>query len=365
MAHFAEMVNIIQNNRQRREHRERTKPFDMTPYLFRQRYGFSKEGVRRLVGIVGPVLGAERETNRGQPFTAEEIVCSGLHILRGGHFQRIEGECANTSQSSAFNNLYRFVDAINAVKPEYVHMPDDLEMARNMRWMEAKYGFPNVICGIDGTHCAFDGTPRGIPAGMDPVRFINRKGFNSLNVLVTGGFSGMIYDLVVTAPGSFHDAGIYHQSHVKAWLETKFPRRLCLGDSAFAISPVMITPYTTAEVEADVTGKLRRFNTKHSGARMEMTEHIFAVWKRRWPIIRSLRVHLQNAQRIVLATAVLHNMAILWREELPDDFDEDEDIQPGNPDITIEDDEDSVSRRNAGKIARDNLRERMELRFNM
>ena len=273
MAHVAAMVDIIQNNRQRREHRERTKPFDMTPYLFRQRYGFSKEGVRRLVGIVGPVLAAERETRRGQPFTAEEIVCSGLHILRGGHFQRIEGECANTSQSSAFNNLYRFVDAINAVKPEYVHMPDDLEMARNMR--------------------------------------------------------------------------------------------LCLGDSAFAISPVMITPYTTAEVEADVTGKLRRFNTKHSGARMEMTEHIFAVWKRRWPIIRSLRVHLQNAQRIVLATAVLHNMAILWREELPDDFDEDEDIQPGNPDITIEDDEDSVSRRNAGKIARTNLRERMELRFNV
>ena len=240
MAHFAAMVDIIQNNRQRREHRERTKPFDMTPYLFRQRYGFSKEGVRRLVGIVGPVLAAERETRRGQPFTAEEIVCSGLHILRGGHFQRIEGECANTSQSSAFNNLYRFVDAINAVKPEYVHMPTDLEMARNMRWIEQKYGFPNVICGIDGTHCAFDGTPRGIPAGMDPVRFINRKGFNSLNVLVTGGFSGKIYDLVVTAPGSFHDAGIYHQSHVKAWLETKFPRRLCLGDSAFAISPVMI-----------------------------------------------------------------------------------------------------------------------------
>ena len=59
-------------------------------------------------------------------------------------------------------------------------------------------------------------------------------------------------------------------------------------------------------------------------------------------------------------------MAILWREELPEDFDDDvQDIQPGNPDITIEDDEDSVSRRNAGKIARTNLRERMELRFNV
>ena len=131
----------------------------MPPFLFPERYGFSKEGVRRFVAFVGSSLSAKRETRRGQLFTAEEIVCSVLPILRGRHFQRIERECANTSQSSAFNILYRFVDAINAVKAEYVHMPTDLEMASNMHVIEHMYGFPNVICGIEGTHCAFDGTP--------------------------------------------------------------------------------------------------------------------------------------------------------------------------------------------------------------
>ena len=91
--------------------------------------------MRRLVVDVGPIIGAEHETRQGQPFIAEEIVCSGLHMIRGGHFQRIEGECANASQPSAFNNPYRFVDAINAVKARYIHIPRDLEMARNMRWI--------------------------------------------------------------------------------------------------------------------------------------------------------------------------------------------------------------------------------------
>ena len=52
----------------------------------------------------------------------------------------------------------------------------------------------------NGTHCVFDGTPQGIPAGMDPLRFIYHKGFNSLNLLVTAGFTGKNYDLVVTCP---------------------------------------------------------------------------------------------------------------------------------------------------------------------
>ena len=46
------------------------------------------------------------------------------------------------------------------------------------------------------------------------------------------------------------------------------------------------------------------------------------------------------------------NIAIMWREELPEDLDEDvEDIKPGNPDIAIEDNEDSASRRNADNVA--------------
>ena len=67
-------------------------------------------------------------------------------------------------------------------------------------------------------------------------RFINRKGYNSLNVLVIGGFDKMIYDLMPNVPGSMHDAMAYSLSEFKPYLESQFPRELCLGDSAFLIS---------------------------------------------------------------------------------------------------------------------------------
>ena len=59
---------------------------------------------------------------------------------------------------------------------------------------------------------------RRIPADRPAVQFINRKGYNSLNVLLTAGIDHIIYDVVVTAPGSFHDAGIFEQSEVKGFL---------------------------------------------------------------------------------------------------------------------------------------------------
>ena len=59
---------------------------------------------------------------------------------------------------------------------------------------------------------------------------------------MTGGSDKLIYDLVVNAPGSFHNAGIYQMSGVKAYMETRFPHNNCLGDSAFPSSDVLVTP---------------------------------------------------------------------------------------------------------------------------
>ena len=73
---------------------------------------------------------------------------------------------------------------------------------------------------------------RGLPADRNKDQFINRKGWYSLNVLVTGGPDKKIYDLVVNAPGSFHDAAIWAMSAVKPFLERRFPREHCLADSS-------------------------------------------------------------------------------------------------------------------------------------
>ena len=61
----------------------------------------------------------------------------------------------------------------------------------------------------------------------------------------------------------------------------------------------------------------RLFNLRHSGLRTEMTENIYAMWKRRWPITKHEREDLPTAKKTIVATAVLHNLCIRWADELP------------------------------------------------
>ena len=76
----------------------------------------------------------------------------------------------------------------------------------------------------------------------DPDAFINRKGFPSLNGSVVGGFDKLIYDVVPNIAGSMHDATSYRLSEFKAYLESRYPREICLGDKAYPISDVLIKP---------------------------------------------------------------------------------------------------------------------------
>ena len=190
--------------------------------------------------------------------------------------------------------------------------------------------------------------------------FINRKGFNSLNILATGGSDKLLYDLVVNAPGSFHDAAIYQMSGVKPYMESRFPRHICLGDSAFPISDVLITPYSTAESNDDRNKAL--FNGKLFRARSEMTENIYVIWKLRFPI-RWLNVKLKNAYEIIIATKILHNL-IHCKKILPiDDYPQVESILAIPPidyhGLVIDDGLNRDQVRLIGRQTRENMRQFM------
>ena len=78
---------------------------------------------------------------------------------------------------------------------------------------------------------------RGIPEDREAEQFINHKGYYSLNAMITGynifliglynqqfeigGIDRKIYDIVLSAPGSYHDAAVYAMSRGKAWFETQ------------------------------------------------------------------------------------------------------------------------------------------------
>ena len=125
----------------------------------------------------------------------------------------------------------------------------------------------------------------------------------------------------------------------------------------------MVTPYSEDQCTADRTGKLAHFNRKHSGARVEMTEDTIGIWKRRFPIIRWLRLKLNNAMKVVLATAILHNISIEWGEIMPDHEHPDGLMFPDMPDagdVIVVDQLNPREQRLVGQHRRELLRHKME-----
>ena len=104
---LAQPVRVVR--RARRRQRIRLDPYQLPDREFKQRYRFSKPGVRRLVASLLPFLQGQAANDRGLPFSPEQIVCSGLDILGGGHFHRVGGVCMSSTPSTAHKKLYRYI----------------------------------------------------------------------------------------------------------------------------------------------------------------------------------------------------------------------------------------------------------------
>ena len=273
--------------------RVRVDPFNnyISERQFKARYRFNKRNCNQLVQMVIPYFDINNR-RRGQPVAPQQIVCSGLDIMAGGHFFRVNGYGGGLGTSTAWRCLYRLTDALlmPEIRERFLHMPTQDQQAVNMRDVFNKYGMHNIIGAVDGCHIPFLERPRNLPPGRNHVTFINRKGSYSINAQIVGGMDRRIYDILLSAPGSFHDAAVWQMSQAKAYLSTLNPRHYVLGDAAYPISDHCLTPYSENEAQASFSKAL--FNIRHSGARVEQPECIYGMLKRRFPIVKNI-IHIQ------------------------------------------------------------------------
>lgn len=122
-----------------------------------------------------------------------------------------------------------------------------------------------------------------------------------------------ILDIVARWPGSAHDQYVFNNSLLKRKFETgDFGNALLVGDSGYTNTKYLITPLlnTTNPVEELYNESIIRTRNP--------VERQYGVWKRRFPVLSlKLRLKLETTMAVIVATAVLHNIAILERDELP------------------------------------------------
>ncbi|GJQ74873.1 hypothetical protein Trydic_g21709 [Trypoxylus dichotomus] len=121
--------------------------------------------------------------------------------------------------------------------------------------------------------------------------------------------------IVVRWPNATHDQTIFNNSNPKHEFENgRFGRFLLLSDSGYNIQPYLMTKLQEARTTAENLYNESIIRTRN------VIERQYGVWKRRFPILQfGMRLNLDRVIAIVVATAVLHNIAIHMKDTLPNE----------------------------------------------
>ena len=351
------VLDLLEEEAEREERPPRTQIvpvhrdfLELSDAAFLRHFRFTKAGFESLLGLIGAQL--EHKDGRGGALSPAVQLQTALNHMAGAIFQRSTGLCFDGSQSAARICLIKVCDALLSLKGQWIYMPSDAEQARTAQYCLDKFGLPGISMAVDGVHCYFADTPRGVPAHINELKvFWGRKARYSINCQVIGN-EQRICDIDVQWPGSTHDARIWKLSHAKQIIEEQIEYKIA-ADSGYPISQVLVKPYSAPEVNENPR---RTFNRKLSGLRTVMTEDIFGRWKKRFPILRNLQCHLELSQKIIVTTAILENIAHAWNVDQPDD---DLPNLPHEGPVIIYDDSVEVTRIR-GQVERDILFGRMK-----
>ena len=351
------VLDLLEEEAEREERPPRTRIvpvhrdfLELSDAAFLRHFRFTKAGFESLLDLIGAQL--EHKDGRGGALSPAVQLQTALNHMDAAMFQQSTGLCFDGSQSAARICLIKVCDALLSLKGQWIYMPSDVEQARTAQYCLDKFGLPGISMAVDGVHCYFADTPRGVPAHINELKvFWGRKARYSINCQVIGN-EQRICDIDVQWPGSTHDARIWKLSHAKQIIEEQIEYKIA-ADSGYPISQVLVKPYSAPEVNENPR---RTFNRKLSGLRTVMTEDIFGRWKKRFPILRNLRCHLELSQKIIVTTAILENIAHAWNVDQPDD---DLPNLPHEGPVIIYDDSVEVTRIR-GQVERDILFGRMK-----
>ncbi|XP_030749237.1 putative nuclease HARBI1 [Sitophilus oryzae] len=238
-----------------------------------------------------------------------------LRFFATGCMQITAADFIGVSRATACRVISRVTTALAALRPRYVKMySDNAEMQRASEDFYGLASFPRAIGAIDCTLIKIDS-----PGGEDAEIFRCRKGFFALNVQTISDAKLKIRNIVARWPGSVHDQTIFNNSQVKREFETgRYGRYILVGDSGYALKKYLMTKLLETNTDAENLYNESIIRTRN------VVERQYGVWKRRFPILKNgMRVKLETAMDIIVATAVLHNIALDMSEDIPGEWLED------------------------------------------
>ncbi|XP_051816643.1 putative nuclease HARBI1 [Acanthochromis polyacanthus] len=292
-----------------RHFRDRTNPLAFPEEYLWERYRFSRPGIVYLCTLLEPHI--VRPTRRSRALTTVQSVCIGLRFFASGSFLYSVGDAEALSKATVCREIRRVYVTLKTYLNRFVTFPGHLEPQRIKEEFYSIAGFPNVLGAIDCTHICIRA-----PSGPAEADFVNQKSFHSINVQMICDGRCLITNIEAKWPGSVHDERIWRASSLSHRFAQGDFNGILLGDRGYPCLPFLLTPYMDP-----ATDPQRAFNRAHARTRARV-EMLFGLMKSRFQCLKVLRVAPDRACDIIVACAVLHNIATIRSERVPHVLDE-------------------------------------------
>ncbi|XP_069759287.1 putative nuclease HARBI1 [Narcine bancroftii] len=291
-----------------------------------QRLRFSKAVVTEICQLLQAEL--QPRTRAWTALPVEVKVTVTLNFLASGSFQAAAAaDLCHISQFAAHCCIRDVTDALYSRREDFIAFPasGDQQVER-VHGFAGMAGFPEVQGVIDCTHVALR-TPH-----MKPELYRNHRGFHSLNVQLLCDHKQKFLMVNAMFPGSSRNAFILRQSEVPGLFQP--PHQLdgwLLGGKDYPLLPWLLTPIRSPRSSAH-----RNYNRSHRATR-RLLQNAIKVLKMRFRCLDrsggTLQYSPERVSRFVVVCCMLHNLAIMRGQPLPndqqqldneDDFDDDE-----------------------------------------
>ena len=205
----------------------------------------------------------------------------------------------------------------------YITFPTGDDMKKVVDGFETRWGFPQCVGAIDGTHI-----PIAAPA-LNHSDYYNRKGWYSMILQAVVDHDYMFRDICIGWPGSVHDARVFANSMLyrqimeddllangdtRTLMGTTVP--VCIiGDSAYPLETWLMKPFTD---NGNLISDQQCFNYHLSRARM-VVENAFGRLKARWRrLLKRNDMKTKHIPNVIAACCVLHNLCEVHGESFND-----------------------------------------------
>lgn len=251
--------------------------------------------------------------------TLERLGCSG----NGASLGRIS-RSLGISVGAVCKYTDRVIEALLSMKSQYIRWPKAGSRHAISEAFEEESGIRGIVGIIDGTHIHLSQRP-----AIQGEAYFTRKRRYSINVQLVCDHTKKITFVQTGWPGSVHDQTAFSQSKLFLRPSSAFsPGEFLLGDSGYALSNRMLTPYRSPAANHPDN---QFFNVRVSSARVKI-EHVNGILKNRFSSLKEIRLQVKTCQdfkRInnwITACCILHNFAMSlsdpW-EYVPEENEED------------------------------------------